>query len=235
MRYMGSKRRIVKDILSIIEKREHKNQTFVEPFCGGCNVTSAIGGERIAADIDGDLIAFWKKIQAGWLPTKITRAQYIDLRAGNGPDYLRAWAAYGCSFRGKKWGGFAGVVKRKNGEICDYQKERLAGLMKQAPTLAGVKFIAAPFDRLKIPPRSLIYCDPPYAGTTDYKTKFDHVAFWQWCREKVKERHAVYVSEYAAPSDFVCVWAKTIIKNLHTGPGRERTEKLFVHKTQVTK
>ena len=107
--------------------------------------------------------------------------------------------------------------------------------MKQAPTLAGVKFIAAPFDRLKIPPRSLIYCDPPYAGTTDYKTKFDHSVFWQWCREKVKEGHTVFVSEYNAPADFVCVWSKNITKNLHTGPGRKTTEKLFVCVSQAGK
>ena len=235
MRYMGSKRRIVKDILPIILQHRQPRQTFVEPFCGGCNVTSAVSGRRIAADVDADLIAFWKKIQAGWTPPKITRQKYVDLRTGNGPDYLRGWAAYGCSFRGKKWGGFAGIVKRKNRKPCDEQAERLRSIAKQVSALAGVKFVAAPYDRLKIPPRSLIYCDPPYAGTTDYKTNFDHEVFWQWCREKAKEGHTVYVSEYAAPDDFVCVWSKTTIKNLHTGPGRERTEKLFVRASQAGK
>ena len=37
MKYMGSKQRIAKHILPIILASRETNQTYVEPFCGGCN------------------------------------------------------------------------------------------------------------------------------------------------------------------------------------------------------
>ena len=56
---------------------------------------------------------------------------------------------------------------------------------------------------VEIVPNSVIYCDPPYAGTEEYKEgAFNHVAFWQWCRE---QHNPVFVSEYKAPDDFKVV------------------------------
>jgi len=46
----------------------------------------------------------------------------------------------------------------------------------------------------------VIYCDPPYAGTAEYKEgAFDHAQFWQWCRN---QPYPVFISEYNAPDDF---------------------------------
>lgn len=73
---------------------------------------------------------------------------------------------------------------------------------------------------------SIIYCAPPYNGTTKYKDNFDSDAFWQWCRDKAKEGHTVYVSEYNAPEDFKCIWEKQINSNLG-GTSKTATEKLF--------
>jgi len=58
---------------------------------------------------------------------------------------------------------------------------------------------------LDIPANSLVYCDPPYRGSTGYDGWFDSRAFWQWCRDKTREGHTVFVSEYKAPPDFECV------------------------------
>ncbi|MBV5283409.1 MAG: DNA adenine methylase [Paludibacter sp.] len=79
-------------------------------------------------------------------------------------------------------------------------------IVKQLPNVLDVTFNAGDYDTLNIPNNSVIYCDPPYANTTKYsKEGFDSVAFWQWCREKSLESHKVYVSEYNAPDDFVCI------------------------------
>jgi len=58
---------------------------------------------------------------------------------------------------------------------------------------------------LVIPSNSIIYCDKPYEGVLGYAYPFDHKSFWVWCRERAKEGHRVYVSEYNAPEDFECV------------------------------
>lgn len=55
------------------------------------------------------------------------------------------------------------------------------------------------------PENSVIYCDPPYEGTAEYKEdSFNHSKFWDWVREKSKT-HKVYISEYKAPDDFESV------------------------------
>ena len=75
--------------------------------------------------------------------------------------------------------------------------------MRQKPLLQGVWFEHSSYDALDIPLNSIVYCDSPYKGTTQYKDKFDHEPYWEWCREQVKKGHKVFISEYNAPEDFV--------------------------------
>ena len=78
----------------------------------------------------------------------------------------------------------------------------------------------------------VVYCDPPYEGTTGYKTgAFDHTEFWAWCR-KTAERNSLFVSEYNAPTDFVCVWSgeqKTSFASGVNAATNTATEKLFTY------
>ena len=119
----------------------------------------------------------------------------------------------------------------------DYQEEAFANVKKQTTGIRGIKFTASSYLDLDIPPQSTIYCDPPYAGTTKYKDDFDSDKFWQWCREKCKEGHQVFVSEYNAPDDFVCAWQQEVKSSLSAngkgGGTKISTEKLFVHNSQV--
>ena len=96
----------------------------------------------------------------------------------------------------------------------------------------GVEFANLSFTDLDIPENSIIYCDPPYFGTEQYKNKFDHILFWDWVRTKSKQGNKVYVSEYNAPSDFVCVWEKkhkTIMANGEVTKSKDSTERLFIY------
>lgn len=68
IKYMGSKSRISKDIVSIIQKYIDDNEitSYIEPFCGGCNVVDKIKCEnRIATDINPYLITRNKIIKTG--------------------------------------------------------------------------------------------------------------------------------------------------------------------------
>ena len=97
-------------------------------------------------------------------------------------------------------------------------------------TLQDVKFDCKDYRELEYE-NALIYCDPPYANTTEYTVgNFDNKEFWQWCRDMSKT-NTVIISEYIAPDDFKCIWQKKIKTEIRTKiNGREnRIEKLFVY------
>ena len=42
MKYMGSKAKLAKNLLGLMLKDRTNNQTYVEPFVGGCNVIGTL-------------------------------------------------------------------------------------------------------------------------------------------------------------------------------------------------
>jgi DNA adenine methylase len=80
------------------------------------------------------------------------------------------------------------------------------------------------------PKNALVYCDPPYANTTQYDAtgKFSSEEFWNTMREWSKT-NILFVSEYTAPEDFKCILeinTRTDIRN-KAGKMDQRVEKLF--------
>lgn len=98
-----------------------------------------------------------------------------------------------------------------------------------------MKFVNKSFDELTLPKNCTIYCDPPYRDTAQYKNsktgksiEFDHELFYTWCRDRHKEGHKVFVSEYNMPDDFICVWSKEVNNSLTKDTGAKKgVEKLF--------
>lgn len=235
--YMGGKIRIADEILEIILKDREKDQYFVEPFCGGCNTIYKVDGPRIAADIHEFLITLWKAIQEGWIPPEfISRDEFYQYRDGDDP-LMEAYSGFICSYRGVWRRGYAQTTKNKNGYIRNYQNEARRALMKQVDGVKGIEFYNCEYQDLYIPPRSIIYCDPPYQGSSGYydghnRVKFDSVTFWVWCRQMSDAGHTVFVSEYKAPPDFHCVWEKKVtnkldIKKRDMIGGKKVVERLF--------
>ena len=228
MVYMGSKNRIAKELIPIITKDLKPNQWYVEPFVGGANMIDKIEHPyKLGADNNKYLIALLEAVQNGQeLPEHITKDEYIAVKTNkdNYPDWYVGFVGFVCSFRGKFFGGYSGYYTTKTGIQRNYIKERINNILKQ--NLDGIKLVCSSYDALDIPANSIIYCDPPYNDTTKYKDSFDSDAFWQWCRDKAKEGHTVYVSEYNAPEDFKCIWEKQINSNLG-GTSKTATEKLF--------
>lgn len=230
MKYQGSKRRIAKDILPIILKDRRPDQVYVEPFCGGCNLIDKVpqGIGRIASDIHTPLISLLKALQEGWLPPEvITEEDYKQARLLEDSNPLKGYLGFQLSF-GASW--FTAFRRDKVGKR-NYATEAFNNVKKQAPSLAGITFYNNSYLELDIPSNSLIYCDPPYKGTTGYKankTPFNHEEFYDWCLTKYKEGHTIFVSEYWMPEDFICVWEKTQVVNLdNTRPAKHTIEKLF--------
>lgn len=77
MKYMGSKAKVARYIVPIIQEQIERSgyETYLEPFCGGCNVIDKIEApQRIASDCNKYLIALMQHIQAGGeLPGYIER------------------------------------------------------------------------------------------------------------------------------------------------------------------
>ena len=228
MQYMGSKNRIAKHILPIMIAERKPEQFWVEPFVGGANMIDKVGGKRIGNDSHEFLIALLIALRDGYIPpTNISKDLYYAIKS-NPTDYpkeLVGFVGFLCSFGGKWWGGYAFNAKGDN-----YADRGSRCLVKQAKNLDGVVFKSGSYLELEIPEHSLIYCDPPYANTCKYKDGFNHDVFWQWCRDMSKKGHTVFVSEYSAPNDFVCVKEvhhKTILDKNSQYP---RIEKLFRYK-----
>ena len=239
MKYMGSKNRHAKELLPIILKDRRPGQCYVEPFVGGCNMIDKVGGIRVGNDIDIHLISLFRYVvDGGVLPDYICEATYAKARNDAGAFELWeiGWIAFGCSYNGKKFGGFAGKIVTKEGTHRNYQDECKRNLYRQAENLKGVRLGAENYwELIHLPEQSIIYCDPPYEGTTKYKDTppFDYDLFWQWCRNMTEAGHQVFISEYNAPADFECVWEKKVNNSLTKDTGSKMgVEKLFVYKAE---
>lgn len=161
------------------------------------------------------------------LPESLTEDEYGQLK-GLPPDPVSSWLRFVAAFGGKFGAGYA------RGNVKDnYTATGKRNAIKQSPKLQGVQLEVGDF-RDYVFVDSLIYCDPPYEGTTGYKGTFDHPAFWEWCR-KMSVDNLMFISEYNAPDDFVCIWeggVKTNFASQRQGATHNAVEKLFIHKSQ---
>jgi len=239
MKYMGSKSRFAKAIYAkICELSPRNGRPWVEPFAGGMNMICEVpheDGPRYANDSNEYLIAMFKAGSNGWIPPKrITREFYEKCRNLEEDLHFIGWAGIACSYSGKWFGGYAGDYpesrRKKNGELPCYQLESYNSFLKQIAKLNEVWYCSASYDEITIPENSIVYCDPPYEGTTGYGFEFNHIEFWNWIRQISKE-HDVFISEYNAPGDFECVWQSEtqsqMSANGKSGGTKISIEKLF--------
>ena len=94
--------------------------------------------------------------------------------------------------------------------------------------------------KISTPPQdTIIYADPPYINTSEYKlcgNNFDYGRFYQWCIDKAKKGYYVFISEYNMPQDrFKEIWSKEGYANFNVlksecGAKRRppRVERLFM-------
>lgn len=230
MKYMGSKARHAKEMLPIILAGRKPDQWYVEPFVGGANMIDKVNGNRLGADYNADLIILLKAMSLYdyWVPPfKVTEDQYQSAR-NCPPSIIKSYIGFGLSYGGKWFGGY----RRDKIGKRDYAFEAYKNYMIQAPRLSGVEFRHSDYRDLIIPKQSVIYCDPPYAGTTRYATgDFDHAAFWRWCDTQVEGGHTVFVSEYTAPEGWECVWEKKVNNTLTKDTGsKQGVERLFTRR-----
>lgn len=228
MKYMGSKNRIAKHLLPIMlaECEKHGITTWIEPFVGGANMIDKVPDayRRVGYDLNDHAIHALIDIRdnAENLPDDVSEEDYKKYK-GLPPQRVKSLVRFGASFGGKFENGYA----RRNSKSM--WGECVRNAIKQSPKIQNVQFICDSYENLDFE-NCLIYCDPPYQGTSGYKTGvFDHDKFFDWCREQAK-RNIVFVSEYNAPDDFIEVWRgeiKTNFASTRKKATHNAVEKLF--------
>lgn len=241
MKYMGSKNRLAKYLLPIILKDRGLRQYYVEPFVGGANLIDKVHGRRLGSDINPFLIACLEMLQSDLSKLPKSKKEtdeytYKEMKEKSKlpieqitKDELAIIGYYGFALSyGGKW--FGGWRRDKIGKR-DYVEEAYKNAVRQSTTLKNIVFETMDYVTCEIPNNSIIYCDPPYRGTTSYKNNFDHNLFWDWCRKQRIKGNIIFISEYFAPSDFKCVWEKEIVSSLTKETGSKTgIEKLFTLK-----
>lgn len=244
---MGSKSRIAKDIMPIIQKciYDNKIDTYIEPFVGGSNTIDKIYcNTKIAMDKHKYLIALFKNLgKINQLPEFITKEHYSEVRdcfnkhLNTYEDWYIGAIGFLASYNGRFFdGGYAGLVNTKAGITRNYYDEAKRNLIEQIPNLKGIKFIWDEYNSIQNGTFNypvLIYCDPPYKDTKQYgvSKNFNHDEFWEWVREISKNKdYIVLVSECQAPEDFKCIWQQEVIRSIDNNKRVSSVEKLFTLK-----
>ena len=241
MRYMGSKNRISKELVPIIQSYINKDtKAYIEPFVGGCNIIDKIQcSRRIGLDIHKQLIELFKKLQLGIenIPDSISEEEYKKVKNNkdNYEDWYLGLVGFLGSFGARYFEGYARHNKDDHTE--QIQKGSIKNLKKQYNLLKNVEFyncnfLDLPKDKIN---NCVIYCDPPYKNSKRYsKTeKFPYEEFYQWCRDMSKN-NTVLISEYNMPDDFTCIWEKetkvNFDSNRTSGDSKnKRIEKLYIY------
>jgi len=250
MKYMGSKRIIGDKLLPFILAYRKPQQYYVEPFVGGCNMIEKVRGLRIGSDNNEYLIEMWKHLQLypNDFPKKITRQLYEAARRqynqerGGQPNTLAypltkaeiGWIGFMGSFNGRFFDGGYAAVKNVDEvrNLRNYIGENIKNILIQIKLLKGVEFYYSDYKTLSdlLPPKSIIYCDPPYQNTKKYSTSngFNKNEFAEWTIKMVEKGHSVFISEYNMPSDFKQIAAFAVNNSMNLKKTINAVERLFV-------
>lgn len=113
---------------------------------------------------------------------------------------------------------------------------RVKSLAELDGRVARPRFIKSDYSSVMVStPDAVIYCDPPYKGTSGYicdgtPHNFDHERFYDWCE---RQKHLVIISEFEMPSDrFSVVFEFQRTCSFSSTSRSKVTERLFVPKAQ---
>lgn len=223
MRYSGSKDRFAKYIMPIVTRNLTEDKVYIEPFCGGCNMLSKVDHpNKWGNDKNSFVISMWEAIKNNvWKPSEnVTKRRYEYLkRVSKLPisteDKLALSAEIGyvgnaCSY-GSAW--FNGYAKYNEKRKENHIREAYNNMLRQIENfkyLQDTKFTSQDYDKMEYPSpnKCVIYCDPPYMETKKYKDSFDSDKFWAWAKDMSNKGYEIYVSEYSAPDNTICLWER---------------------------
>lgn len=243
MIYQGSKARLRKDIIPILQKCIDENNItcYVESFVGGANVIDHIKCDvKIGSDNNAELIAllnYMKKDESlSIFLEDCSFEHYKDVRenrknkSGKYSVEYTSGIGYFASYGGRYFDG--GYARDSKGSRCMYA-ERLKHAREQAknPLFKDITFETKDYKDYKDMKNCLFYLDPPYKNTKVYngKNNFNYEEFYDFVRE-LSKNNFVFISEYSMPSDFKCIWSKErkVLQKSNRKNAQIAIEKLFI-------
>lgn len=223
MSYIGGKAR-AKWLYPFLNHEHFNNLDYIEPFVGKANVLMNIKNKRsyTASDNEPMIINLLQNIQANNLSYPfIEKEEYLKLKSNPSLDYNKAcFAAYTYVYLGEKFTAYfdGRWIPRTN----YYSK------LHNNPVFQSAKISVADYRIYEGVENAIIYCDPPYAGTSvRYGEYFENEKFWEWVKE-LSKKNFVFVTEYNAPSFMMPIFQKRQTISFMRNKGSHRIEKLFV-------
>ena len=201
MQYLGGKARLGKPIVqAILADLGVERLTLAVDLCsGGGGATrrlADVADKVIAVEAHPGLVALHKAVQGGWVPPEhVSAEEYQEVRRGDQTTALAAFVGFGCSFGGKWWGGYARSM-RKAGPF-NYAACNSSVLRKD--TRKNVQHVVDDALTWSCDDAEVVYCDPPYEGTTGYTAVAVAAigAWWRRLADLASPGRACYLSEYA--------------------------------------
>ena len=229
MAYVGGKTKCAQHIVDILNDPKYNNTHYIEPFIGYAHILRRIINKKkyTGSDLNKLVIVLLKGLQKGLKYPNITKKRYYELKNDTTNfSFERAIAAFCYSYNGKEWGGYTKMSKCHRRENYPKERKNYYDKLKENKVFMNTTLKCTDYRKFN-PSGCLIYCDPPYRNTTGYMVPFDHDVFWETMRKWSKNNN-VFISEYNAPKDFVCV-AKQEKRSSLAGAGAadKRVEKLF--------
>ena len=218
--YHGGKQRIGRTIAQIIAEEvdefDFNVKGYCEPFVGMCGVYQYIPDlfsshipkfKYKAGDINKSVIMMWNAAKRGWKPPnkKITKKEFMSLKVDGKSSAKKGFVGHVFGYMGKY---FQPFDNRKSVKSIQKTSDNVSRIAKE---LKSVIFKSGGYTQYSNLKNFVIYCDPPYQIQAHYykeegtRRSFDHEEFWDWCRDMAMN-NIVFVSEYKAPRDFICLW-----------------------------
>lgn len=236
MQFIGGKMRQGKHIAEIVKQLIEPKMAYIEPFCGALGSSSAvakvISNNIQLSDNQPDLITMWNAAFDGYeFPDFVSEEAYQWQKLnGKDDDPLTAFIAYGCSFGGKKWGGYARNKKGDNASARVRIYNAKKGIVNKTFNFARrPDMMCCDYTYYYDIGGQFLYLDPPYIERTkqNTKNKFNHDEYWDFARY-ISRNNCVIVTEFVVPGDFVILYnfGDTVVRH-HASRGADGTNEVI--------
>lgn len=215
--YMGNKSRLLTNLHQLLHQLDLPDtDSFVDLFCGGGSVGYSMAPfykHIIMNDLDTGIISLHKTLRdhperiALFAQVEPSKEEFNTYKLGvsDYDTYIRQIYSFSTNGKAYLWGEERmNTPKEELNRQRSEPKERYRHL-EDVVLMYGrydphIIFENKSYKEVDIPADAIVYCDPPYAGTTDYSVgEFNHAEFYDWCRNCP---NIVLISEYNMPDDF---------------------------------